>query len=195
MKPLRMIAPLLALTLAACATTTVKDQWKDPAFRGPPASNAVVVGIARNETTRRVFEDTFAQQLAAAGIQAEAAYTQVQPGEDGRVRLSEFVRQSSADIVIATRVQRVQQKVDVYPSYQPVGYGRFYGWYGTAWAATPTVSQYEVVTLETTVWDPKTEKLVWAATTQRVASQDIPKVTTQLAQTLIPRMRADGVLP
>jgi hypothetical protein len=195
MKPMRTIALLLfLLTLAACASTTVKNQWRDPSWHGPPASNAVVVGIARSDTTRRVFEDTFAQQLMAAGIHAVPAYTQVQPGEDGRVKLSEFVRQSNADVVIATRVQRVQQKVDVYPNYTPVGYGGFYGWYGGAWAATPTISQYEVVTLETTVWDPKSEKLVWAATTERVASQDIPKVTTQLAQTLIPRMKADGVL-
>ncbi|MET0232668.1 MAG: DUF4136 domain-containing protein [Rhodanobacteraceae bacterium] len=194
MKLLRPIALVLVLTLAACASTTVRDQWKDPSFRGPPATNAVVVGIAKSETTRRVFEDTFAQQLTAAGVHAVAAYTQVKPGDDGRIQLPEFVRQSSADVVIATRVQRVQQKTDVYPTYTPVGYGGFYGWYGTAWAATPTISQYEVVTLETTVWDPKTEKLIWAATTQRVASQDVPKVTQQLAQTLIPRMKADGVL-
>ena len=194
MKLLRPIALVLVLTLAACATTTVRDQWKDPSFHGPPASNAVVVGIAKSETTRRVFEDTFAQQLAAAGVHAVAAYTQVKAGDDGRIQLPEFVRQSSADVVIATRVQRVQQKTDVYPTYTPVGYGGFYGWYGTAWAATPTISQYEVVTLETTVWDPKTEKLIWAATTQRIASGDVPKATEQLAQTLIPRMKADGVL-
>jgi hypothetical protein len=194
MKPLRTIALLLTLTLAACATMTVQDQWKDPSFHGPPATNAVVVGIARSDVMRRVFEDTFAQQLTAAGIHAVPAYTQVKAGEDGQFQLSDFVRQSSADVVIATRVQRVQQKTDVYPTYTPVTYGGFYGWYGTAWAATPTVSQYEVVTLETTVWDPKTQKLIWAATTQRVASQDVPKVTQQLAQTLIPRMKADGVL-
>jgi len=194
MKAMRTIAFLFSLALTACASTQVKNQWRDPSWHGAPASNAVVVGIAKSDTMRRVFEDTFAQQLTAAGVHAVPAYTQVQAGEDGRIKLSDFVRQSNADVVIATRVQRVQQKVDVYPNYAPVGYGGFYGWYGGAWAATPTVSQYEVVTLETTAWDPKTEKLVWAATTERVASQDVPKVTTQLAQTLIPLMKKDGVL-
>lgn len=194
MKSMRIVALLFTLTLGACASTTVMNQWKDPAFHGPPATNAVVVGIAKSDTMRRIFEDTFAQQLTAAGVRAVPAYTQVQGGEDGRIQLPQFVRQSSADVVIATRVQRVQQKTDVYPSYTPVTYGGFYGWYGTAWAATPTISQYEVVTLETTVWDPKTEQLIWAATTQRIASQDVPKVTQQLAQTLIPLMKKDGVL-
>ena len=194
MKTTRTIACLLTLTLAACATTSVLNQWKDPTWRGPPATNVVVVGIARSDTTRRVFEDTFAQQLNAAGVHAVPAYTQVQAGEDGRVKLNDFVKTSGAEAVLVTRVQRVQQKINVSPGYAPVGYGGFYGWYGGAWASTPTVSQYEVVTLETTVWDTRSEKVVWGATTERVASQDIPKVTTQLAQTLIPRMKSDGVL-
>ena len=194
MKPVPTIAALLSLTLAACASTSVKDQWKDPAWHGPPASNVVVVGIARSDTTRRVFEDTFVGELAKVGVHATQSYTQIEPGEGGGVKLSDLVKSSNADAVLTTRVQRVEQKLNVSPGYAPIGYRGFYGWYGTAWAATPTVSQYEVVTLETTVWDPKTEKLIWAATTQRVASQDIPKVTMQLAQTLIPRMKSDGII-
>jgi len=188
------IALMFTLTLAACATTTVSNQWKDPSWRGPPAATVVVVGIARSDTTRRIFEDTFSQQLNAAGIQATPSYMQIESGESGGIKLSDFVKSSHADAVLTTRVQRVQQKVNVSPGYAPVGYRGFYGWYGTAWAGAPTVSQYEVVTLETTVWDPKSETLIWAATTERIASKDIPEVTKQLAQTLIPRMKADGVL-
>jgi len=194
MKMTRLIACLLTLTLAACATTSVMNQWKDPAWRGPPATNFVVVGIARNEATRRVFEDTFVADLRAAGVQAQPAYTQIEAGENGKVKLTDLVRASGADAVLTTRVQRVQQKLNVSPGYYYGGYGGFYGWYGGAWASAPTVSQYEVVTLETNVWDPKSGTLIWAATTERVASPDIPKVTTQLAQALIPRMRADHIL-
>jgi hypothetical protein len=194
MKSIRTIAVPLVLTVAACASVSVNNQWKDPSWAGPPASNVVVIGIARSDATRHVFEDTFVADLTAAGVHAIPGYTQITPGEDGSVRISEFVRSSSADAVLATRVMRVQQKVNVSPGYTPVGYGGFYGWYGGAWASTPTVSQYEVVTLETTVWDPKSEKVIWAATTERVASSDIPKVTNQLAQALIPRLKADHVI-
>src|ERR1044072_3222269 len=113
MKAMRTMAFLLSLALTACASTQVKNQWRDPSWHGAPASSAVVVGIAKSDTMRRVFEDTFAQQPTAAGVHAVPAYTQVQAGEDGRIKLSDFVRQSNADVVIATRVQRVQQKVDV----------------------------------------------------------------------------------
>ena len=196
MKAIRtmLVAVGLALAIAGCSTVSVTNQWRDPQFAGPPATNFVVVGIARNETTRRVFEDTFVANLRAAGVQAQPAYTQIEAGENGKVKLTDLVRASGADAVLTTRVQRVQQKVDVSPGYYYGGYGGFYGWYGGAWASAPTVSQYEVVTLETNVWDPKSGTLIWAATTERVASPDIPKVTTQLAEALIPRMRADHIL-
>jgi hypothetical protein len=189
-----LVAVGFALAIAGCSTVSVTNQWRDPQFAGPPATNFVVVGIARNEATRRVFEDTFVADLRRAGVQAQPAYTQIEAGENGKVKLTDLVRASGADAVLTTRVQRVQQKLNVSPGYYYGGYGGFYGWYGGAWASAPTVSQYEVVTLETNVWDPKSGTLIWAATTERVASPDIPKVTTQLAEALIPRMKADHIL-
>jgi hypothetical protein len=50
------------------------------------------------------------------------------------------------------------------------------------------------VTLETSVWDPRTEKLVWTVTTRGVLSSDIPRTTQQLSATLIPKMKADGII-
>jgi hypothetical protein len=192
MRPLRLFVLAVSLVLGACSTVSVTNQWRDPSWAGPPASNVVVVGISRSDTMRRVFEDTFAQQLQAAGVQAAASYTQIPPGNGGAVRLRDLVKGTGAQAVLVTRVQRVQQKVSVTPS-GPY-YGGFYGWYGGAWASTPDINQYEVVTLETSVWDARNEKLIWTVTTENVATNDIPKTSTQLAQTLIPKMRADGIL-
>ncbi|HET6552342.1 MAG TPA: hypothetical protein VFG49_02290 [Dyella sp.] len=192
MKLLRLFVVAASLVLAACSTVSVTNQWRDPSWAGPPATNVVVVGISRSDTMRRVFEDTFAQQLQAAGVQASASYTQIPPGNDGAVRLRDLVKGTGAQAVLVTRVQRVQQKVSVTPSGP--AYGGFYGWYGGAWASTPDINQYEVVTLETSVWDARNEKLIWTVTTENVATNDIPKTSTQLAQTLIPKMKADGIV-
>lgn len=192
MKSVRLFAIAVSLVLCACSTVSVTNQWRDPSWTGPPASSVVVVGISRSDTMRRVFEDTFAQQLQAAGVQAAASYTQIPPGNGGAVRLKDLVKGTGAQAVLVTRVERVQQKISVTQS-GPY-YGGFYGWYGGAWASTPDVNQYEVVTLETSVWDARSEKLIWTVTTENVATSNIPKTSTQLAETLIPKMRADGIL-
>lgn len=185
-------ACLLAL-LASCASVSVTNEWKDPSWSGPPATNVLVIGVTRSDTMRRLFEDTFSRELMAAGVRASASYAQIPPGQGGSEQLGNLVRSTRSDAVLVTRIQRVEDRINVSPSMGP-GYGRFYGWYGGAWASTPTVTQTTIVTLETSVWDPRSEKLVWTVTTQGVATNDIPKATDRLAKTLIPKMKADGII-
>jgi len=51
-----------------------------------------------------------------------------------------------------------------------------------------------VVTLETSVWDVKSEKLVWTVTTQGVRTNDLTQATKDLAATLIPKLKSEGVI-
>lgn len=192
MKAPRLFVIAASLVLGACATVSITNRWRDPSWPGPPASHVVVVGISRSDTMRRIFEDTFSQQLQAAGIQATPAYTQIPAGTTGALGLRDLMKANGADAVLVTRVQRVQQKISVTPS-GPM-YGGFYGWYGGAWAAVPDVQSYDVVTLETSVWDARSEKLVWTVTTEGIGTKNIPKATIQLAQTLIPQLKTDGIL-
>ena len=57
----RRVAPwplLLALLLAACAATTVDGTWTRPETAGRRIEGPVlVVGVARDETVRRIYED------------------------------------------------------------------------------------------------------------------------------------------
>lgn len=191
MKPLRYVLLALSLTLAACSTFSVSNQWKDPSWPGPPASNVLVLGITKSDTYRRVFEDTFAQQLQAAGVHAEQSYNQIPAGESSE-KVGTVVKATGADVILSTRVQRVEQKLNVTPS-GPVGPG-FYGWWGGAWASTPDVTQYNEVTLETTVWDAKSQKVIWSVTTQSVGTSNLPKAVQDLAQTIIPKLKTDGII-
>jgi hypothetical protein len=191
MKPLRFALFVLPLALAACSTVSVTNQWKDPSWAGPPVSSVLVLGITKSDTMRRIFEDTFSQQLQAAGVKATASYTQIPTG-GASAQLGDVIKSSGADALLATRVERVEQKTSVTPSGP--GYGGFYGWYGGAWASTPDVTQYDVVTLETTVWDAKTQKVIWTVTTEGVGTNNISKAVQDLAATLIPKLKSDGII-
>jgi len=184
-------APFGAALLAACSTLSVSNQWKDPSWPGPPASNVLVMGITKSDTYRHLFEDTFVQQLQSAGIQAEQSYSQIPSGAASE-KLSDVVKATGAQVILTTRVQRVEQKINVTPSGP--AWGGFYGWYGGAWASTPDVTQYDAVTLETTAWDVRTQKVIWSATTEGVGTGNIPQATQDLAKTIIPKLKADGVL-
>lgn len=151
----------------------------------------MVLGISKSDTIRRVFEDTFSQQLEAAGVKAMPSHTQIPPG-DASAKPGHVITSSGADALLATRVQRVEQRINVTPSGP--GFGGFCGWYGAAWASTPDVTQYDVVSLEATVWDVRTQKVIWTVTTEGVGTGNIPKAVQDLASTRIPKLKSDGII-
>ena len=71
----------------------------------------------------------------------------------------------------------------------------FGGWYGGAYAMTPAdVSVYDVLTIESTLWDMRTDKAIWSGTSEVTAPSNIADGSKELAGVLIARMKADGVI-
>ena len=186
-----------AMLLAACSTAQVKDTWKDPAFTGPRASQVLVVGVLKGEANRRVFEDSFSRALSAAGSRGIASYPILNPVTEGitNLRLIDAMKQANADVVLVTRVLRVRRDVIVTPGFGYTGfYGRGYGgWYGGAMSA-PDVDVYDVLTVESTLWNISADKPIWSGTSEVTEPGSVAKATDDLAKALIARMKADGVI-
>jgi len=188
------VLALLAMTacLAACAPVKIQNSWKDPEFGGP-LRKVFVVGIARSDTNRRLFEDSFSRSLQNAGNPAISSYTRIpETGPIDRERVREVVTMAGADAVMVTRLVRAERGMQ--PGYAlPAAGTRFNGWYREA-AAPTVINQYDLVTLETTLWDVKSEKIIWSATSEIFNPNDVPTATGELAKVLIAKMRKDGVL-
>jgi hypothetical protein len=192
---------VLALGLAACASTRVVNQWRNPAYAAPGFQRIVVVGISTQPSLRRTFEDEFVARLREAGQDAVPSY-RVLP-EEGQVeeaRLREAVRQAGADGVIVTRLVRVDREARVSPGYYrpapPLGFG-LYDVYSAAWFGyyePPTVYQYDVYTFETTLHDARTNTVVWTGTLQTTSPRDIGKEIRRYVGTVIDALRSQNIL-
>ncbi len=195
---MKRLTAVALLFLAACATTQLRDSWKDPAFTGPPLKRVLVVGVSKSDSNRRVFEDGFARALGAAGSQGVPSYQSLpESGTIANERVEAAVKQTGADAVLVTRVMRVARNVDVRPGYASPGFygGGFRGYHGSAWAAVPPdVSAYDVLTLESTLWNMRTDKPVWSGTSEVTDPRSVAAATEELAKVLIARMKADGVI-
>jgi hypothetical protein len=176
-------------TTVGCASgPTLSNSWRDPEFKGPPLRKLLVVGVSRSDTHRRVFEDGFAAGLVAMGSNGTSSYRLIP--ETGKV---------GADGLLTARVLRVEQRVSVTPGApmpMHAGFGRgFNSWYGNTWVSTPPdVRQYEVVTIESTLWDLRADRVIWTGTSQTTQTSNIERLTEGLAKLLIGQMKNDGVL-
>jgi hypothetical protein len=190
----------LAAGLAACASTSLVNEWKAPEYAGPGFQRIMVMGVTHQTSTRRLFEDEFVAQIKAAGIDAVQSYT-VLP-EDGPVDEEKLVRAvgaAEADGVISTRLVKVEQKMHVTSGhYRPAPYRDFYGWYSTTWMGfydPPMVYQYDLYTSETSLYAMPENKVVWSGTARTAApGSDIRKEITAYARIMIKAMQAAKVL-
>jgi hypothetical protein len=188
-----------ALLIAGCASTKLVNQWKSPEFEGTPLRKVLVVGVSRQPSVRRVFEDEFAAQLRANGVQAVPSYTLIE--EDGQAEqaaLERAVQEAGADGVLVTRLVRVQQQTQVSPGYyRPAPAMGFYGWYSSAWMGyyePAAVYQYDVVIAETSLYSPPHSRLLWSGTTETFAPADVKKETAGFAEVIIGALRGEGII-
>jgi hypothetical protein len=174
---------LVALITAGCATTTqLTNAWVDPAYQGPPFQKLLVVGIAKTPGDRRTFEDEFSAQLRAGGVETVPSYTVVADDKIvDKSALESAVKEIGADGVIITRVVDVERQTQYSPGYvtavPSVGYPHgMYDYYGSAGIVTPpTAYSYDVVQVETSLWQTSDAKLVWSATTQTTDPGELRK--------------------
>ena len=73
---LLLFAAVTVALLASCASTTeINGAWVNPeAGKRRPVHNVLVIGINRDDTARRIYEDAIVAQLAARGIKAQPSY-------------------------------------------------------------------------------------------------------------------------
>ena len=193
------LALLAALLLAACANTRFTSQWKSPDYSGGPMRKVLVVGVSKQPSVRRTFEDEFVARLEAAGVDGIQSYT-VLPDEAlaDRAALEAAVKSTGADGVLVVRLVRREQQTQVVQASPaaPPTLG-FYGWYSGAWSGyyePATTYQYELVSLEASLYSPAQANLVWSATTEGFAPTNLKKDSASYADLIIDALRKDRIL-
>jgi hypothetical protein len=185
---------------AGCASTTLQSEWRDPGYTGGAFRKIFVIGLsARDVTARRVFEDVMASKLMAVGVQAVPEWQYLKgEGQASEGVMSAAVDSTGADGVLMARLVAIDKQISINPVVVP---GPGYGWYGpyagwySGWYAYPQVTQYNIVYVETTLFDTRTKRLVWSGTSQTVDPASVQQEAPGFADTIIGALQKAGLLP
>ena len=200
----------------ACTSTAVTGSWKNPDYSGTPRQ-VYIVGVSKQVTGRRIFEDEFRRQLQAYGVTGIASYKDLaDPQNATKEAIAERVRKSGADSVLMARMigKRTEEVVNpgrisgyetgpsyAYPNpryYAPAPYYRDWGsYYDRRFEATyepPTVTEFQVVTIEANLYDVKSGELIWSAQLDTVVEANTQKLITDFVTTVTKDLRQQGLL-
>jgi hypothetical protein len=170
---------MLALTFAACGSTTLDATWIRPEFANSHIEGKVlVVGVARDNVVRRIYEDDMVQKLGARGVTAVRSYESIPDvlDKDATDRLMSAGRQAGARYLLSTAL--VGREVEQVATTDP-GYGGYRRWYSANYDPSPSnyteVHTYEVYILQTSLTDVGADRVEWTARTRTVAPTNIQK--------------------
>lgn len=202
------MAPLVVLTLllVSCATVSVVDTWRAPDLAGRKFHKLLVVNVTKNNPTRYVNEDVLAAELTAHGVTAVPSHTLLANayGPD-RKALARAVTASGADGVLTIQLVNREQRTDVEPGYTsgypgywpPADYYNWdlYNYYGSGiFYEPPVVRVYDVATIQVSLFDAATSRLLWAVTTETSEPGRTLAIGKDLAKIVIDRLTKDGLI-
>jgi hypothetical protein len=187
-----------------CTPTKITNTWKDDGYRGAPFSDLFVIGVAKEENTRRAFENKFVEKLQAAGVQAVAS-SSVMPSDQKieKEAILAAIEKLEIDAVLITRLVSLTEEEIRSPSTSEYGrrddyHGRYYGDYSTAYGYTRQPAHYTTsvrVGLETKLYDVGTEKLVWAAASKTANPKSKIKLFDSVIEALVRDLKKNKLLP
>jgi len=195
----RILAPATVLTLAACASTELVNQWSNPAYTSPSFKKVMVIGVTKQAGIRRTFEDEFTAQLKAAGVNATPSYLYIpQDGPIGEAVLKQALKEAAADAMIITRLVRVQQKTEIAPGYYPPDPAMaVHPLYTTAWNdyyEPPIVYRSEIYTCETSLYDALKNRVVWSGTAQTTTPGNLNQEIKDYAGVMISALKDKNLI-
>ncbi len=190
---------VVAALVSGCQSTSIRSAWFDTDFAGPPLRKLVVSGNVSGTAEGRVFEDIFVEKLRAAGVDAVAGHTVRL--DDPNLPEASFVAavvNTGAQGLLLVRVLGVDTRTRVTTTMVPGGMA----WGRGAWGPGPTrtmvpvqqVSQYDLATVETKLFDVQAKNLVWAATTSTFNPRSVARETPAFAELIIGQLADRGVI-
>lgn len=191
----RALLCCLVLLLAACGSTKITDYWQEPGFHRGDMNSVLVVGVTNNKTNRILFERGFVSALSAKGIRATASYDVIGGDMPTRESVRGFLARSNIDQVIVTEYGGKQVTTERVPESVRTYYtGPYYPTYGSYWShndSTTTLTRESYidtktqVVLTTSIYDVKTEKLVWTGRSQSFEVGAVSVAAKELAQKIV----------
>lgn len=193
---------VLLVTLAGCASTSIRDSWTAPGIQGPlDYQKILVVFMDPTEATRRAAEDALVARIGSdRAVASHTMFTvqEVQNADQNESANRGKVEAAGIDSAVIMRLVNEQQKMSyspgmTYPSY----YGGFYGYYGRGWgmAYSPGYMRTDtVVSVETNLYSLENDELVWAGTTETLNPNDVAKMVNEIADAVSKDLRSKGLV-
>lgn len=197
-----LVIAALALAVVACSGSSARmiQTHVDETYVGKPIKDVLVIAIIDDQQIRAILEKHFVDWFAVKGVDAVIS-ADVLP-MDLRKKLEReaivaVVDKYKNDTILITHLVGIEES-EVFSRDRPQYFFNYYGFYnyGLAYVTWPTVYGEKVkFSLETALYDVKTESPIWAGESQLNNPQTTGKAIGQVVEMVMKELEKNGLLP
>ena len=191
-------AAIAAVTLAACATTSLQSTWKDPAAAplNLKGKKVVALVVTDEEALRNAAEDEAAREITAHGAVGVPAYTLLPQAQiRNKERARAIFEKEGIEAVVVVRPVAKEKELSGSFSSNP-GYSAFWGpgFWGGGFGGDGYLRTDTILIVETLVYSLPHNKLVWASQSKTMNPTQVGSFMRELSKTLGTEMEKQGLL-
>ena len=203
--------------LCACKTTAATNfsqSYRNPGFEDTVFRRVLVIGVTQDAESRQAFENALASAIAGEGGTAAPSYTVLPASEQiSEDELHAVLEREGIDGVVLTRLLSVDKDRQYTPPkkynkprtrYYPAGwgygfgYGGFYGFYGTTFAAVHEPGYFDTSTtlrVETSLYSVATNDLVWTGQSETIDPDSLDDARASITKAVAKKLKQEQLIP
>ena len=192
----------LGLAIVACSGSSSQmiPTHMEENHVGQPIKNVLIIAIVDNPEIRTIFEKHFKDWLKVKGVEAiiSADVLSVEVGVKlEKEAIVQVVDKYENDAILITHLVGMEES-EVFSRDRPRFFYNYYGFYnyGMVYVTWPTVYGEKVqITLETGLFDVKTESLIWAGESRIKNPETTGQAIGQVVDMVMKELEKNGLLP
>ena len=197
----------LALAFAGCsANSEITRSYVHPELEKMDLHGVLVVGVAREQTGRVVFEDEFTKALKKHGVQARASHSLVPQAKAPAEEIIAAASKANLDTILVTRyigesAKEIYHPGTVYYGVRPAygtgyyrGFGRYYAHAYEVAYEQPVWTSNITHTVVSDLYVTATKEHLWQAVSETIQASSTKQVQDDAINSLIGNLKSQGLI-
>ena len=199
MKYLIKYCPLLIviLILISCSSSTqLTDVYVDETFSEMEMKKILVLGLAKDEWKRKVYENEFRSQLLKRNVEVLLAWQELPKGEKlNKETFEKYFKDKNVDGVLVAIEGGQSTEQTLYRGGSSHVYVGFYGFYASTaplFYNSNYLVEEKIVHMRTNLYETKDAKLIWSAKSQSFEPKNTGDVVKAVSYNVVSELSMQG---
>ena len=192
------LALLLVILVSCSSSTQLTDVYVDETYSGKEMKKILILGLAKDEWKRKVYENEFRTQLLAHNIEALVAWQELPKGEKlNKETFEKYFKDKNVEAVLVVIEGGESTDQTLYKGGVSNVYVGFYGFYlstASFFYSPSYLAEEKVVHMRTNLYETKDAKLIWSARSQSYEPKSTKEVIQTVSRSVVDELYLQGFI-